>query len=1368
MEIINQFKKTLSENSKGANKATVKNYVADVKKFAMWFQTTYHRPFPPSALPKEVVEYYLNLYTESAPRSAKRYRSSLNKFFSFLLVNKILAYNPLTMNSIDKKQEDIWHLKEFSNFLFNEKASPVTIKNYLNDISQFLSWIKTVHETELVFAKIDSELIEAYKESLVIESELSPLSVNRKLSSLRKFVAWAHVKGYIKTNIEVAPSINTPKDPLQQIVQPENSEQIEATLAIDALRSLNPPQGELSPNDTENLEEAARKSYSRFAPIRLYQKSKKGMSILFDTLVILSILKTIEAIKYNFWKTTGKEIFAPLPSVVKSAGTAVESSKDMLPNPLSAIEKFVLMGKNASLGRIKGISKINYAPHKISVRALPLPQKIAFYIKHIRPKWYKRYHSYAFVHYIHFAIVLVFSVVLGYRIYQAFYGTDMQQAAFASIKQPPNRTISFQGRLSDASGSPITKDSLVRFAIYKSPTASGAALLWQETQHLDPDLDGNFKTVLGKSNPISQELFVNHPELFLGISVGAEAELTPRHPLASVGLSRSAATLQGLKPITENNTVTANVILALDSSGNLTIGGNSSPIFQATGGEFTLAGQQLTLTTIPGSNTNIQLAPDGTGIIDVQKPLQNTSEHNNLTSALGAVEVDDNFAILATSSAQSALIINQNGTGDIISASVGETAKFTVSNTGSGMFGGDLTILGNNFTTTTNTFNFANDTTTILNIGGKATQVSIGSPLGTTTINNTLTANGGFTLPVGKIITLSEFVPGSIPFINSSNHLTQDNANFFWDVTNSRLGIGTNTPGSKLTIKGLAQGSGTSLVMDANGNVLQNSSSRRYKEGIVGLETDFEKILEVQPVSFRYIGTGSYDIGYIAEDLDRLGLRDLVIYNNAGQPDAIKYDRIALYLLEIVKKQQKTIASLQQSGKVLDDTLQEMQAFMTTVRDGALEARRISVSSLAIATEDVTIGAQTLREYVESIVNEVIDRRIAERDTKTITLLSPVADTSPTPTSFPSPTVSPTPTPTNTPAIASQSATYITNIYNNASDITPTASPSATPSPLPTTEPVASPSAAIATPTPSPTIVPSPASEPEAPASSTPSITDFELVRNAAKQSLLNRSVDIASFSAELLYVPSLKSDFGTFNYGLIALGPTSLAETSINSKLTIGQSMSIEENGINSLTGDLSLQPLRQGNLSIMGGLVIIDIQGNLTVEGNATFAKDVTVRGGLSANIIRPVPEQDLVFGLGSKQGDQPQSVVISNKEGSGVVSINQLGEIIASGSAKFAGLKIVRGAQADTSFTETMAEGSAGTAILTANETERTIITPHVSADSLIYITAVSDTHGVTPYIARQTAEDKNAGVRGSFTIQIPRSVTSDIKLNWWVIN
>ncbi len=51
-------------------------------------------------------------------------------------------------------------------------------------------------------------------------------------------------------------------------------------------------------------------------------------------------------------------------------------------------------------------------------------------------------------------------------------------------------------------------------------------------------------------------------------------------------------------------------------------------------------------------------------------------------------------------------------------------------------------------------------------------------------------------------ITFSAFTSGSVPFFGTGGLLSQDNANYFWDDTNNRLGIGTATPAAMLSLYG--------------------------------------------------------------------------------------------------------------------------------------------------------------------------------------------------------------------------------------------------------------------------------------------------------------------------------------------------------------------------------------------------------------------------------------------------------------------------------------------------------------------------------------------------------------------------------------
>ena len=121
------------------------------------------------------------------------------------------------------------------------------------------------------------------------------------------------------------------------------------------------------------------------------------------------------------------------------------------------------------------------------------------------------------------------------------------------------------------------------------------------------------------------------------------------------------------------------------------------------------------------------------------------------------------------------------------------------------------------------------------------------------------------------------------------------------------LGIGMANPTQMLDVNGTARlrsmstGTGTVVVADANGVLKKQSSGKRYKENIRGLEADQEKVLQLEPVRFDWKTTGEPDIGLIAEEVEK-AIPDLVVYDNEGKPDAVKYDKISLYLLGLVKE----------------------------------------------------------------------------------------------------------------------------------------------------------------------------------------------------------------------------------------------------------------------------------------------------------------------------------------------------------------------------------------------------------------------------------------------------------------------------------
>jgi hypothetical protein len=87
-----------------------------------------------------------------------------------------------------------------------------------------------------------------------------------------------------------------------------------------------------------------------------------------------------------------------------------------------------------------------------------------------------------------------------------------------------------QGRLFDTAGNPESGTMSIHFALYAA--ATGGASIWSETQSVTLD-SGYFSTQLGESTTLPTSAF-DGSELFVGVTVGTDAEMTPREPVVSV------------------------------------------------------------------------------------------------------------------------------------------------------------------------------------------------------------------------------------------------------------------------------------------------------------------------------------------------------------------------------------------------------------------------------------------------------------------------------------------------------------------------------------------------------------------------------------------------------------------------------------------------------------------------------------------------------------------------------------------------------------------------------------------------------------------------------------------------------------------
>lgn len=256
-------------------------------------------------------------------------------------------------------------------------------------------------------------------------------------------------------------------------------------------------------------------------------------------------------------------------------------------------------------------------------------------------------------------------------------------------------------------------------------------------------------------------------------------------------------------------------------------------------------------------------------------------------------------------------------------------------------------------------------------------------------------------------------------------------------------------------------------------------------------------------------------------------------------------------------------------------------------------------------------------------------------------------------------------------------------------------------------------------------------------------------------------------------HLASISADFAFFRENLLSLGTTTLREATVMDSFSIGTDFNFGHGTVDVLGNDLELQPLRQGGISFLAGKVHIDTDGNLSVGGSATFAKDVTIKGALAANFISPLPDNDLQLLLPDKKIGGDSEFHVKNGAKNTVLSINSHGDVSSSGSAQFAGDLVASGSAliaklnvfAQPAYAqsngELQASSSAGTAWLPAYKREVTIRSPFVSGDSLIYITPSTNTGNQVLYLLRQTES-------GTFTVGVNQPIATPVEFNWFVVN
>jgi hypothetical protein len=125
-------------------------------------------------------------------------------------------------------------------------------------------------------------------------------------------------------------------------------------------------------------------------------------------------------------------------------------------------------------------------------------------------------------------------------------------------------------------------------------------------------------------------------------------------------------------------------------------------------------------------------------------------------------------------------------------------------------------------------------------------------------------------------------------------------------------GIGTHSPGSLLdvngvvTVRALGAAGATALCRNASNQISTCSSSLRYKTNVTPFQGGLSLISRLRPIAFDWKANGEADLGLAAEEVAEVEPL-LVIHNEKGEVEGVKYDRINVLLINAIKEQQAEI-----------------------------------------------------------------------------------------------------------------------------------------------------------------------------------------------------------------------------------------------------------------------------------------------------------------------------------------------------------------------------------------------------------------------------------------------------------------------------
>ena len=182
--------------------------------------------------------------------------------------------------------------------------------------------------------------------------------------------------------------------------------------------------------------------------------------------------------------------------------------------------------------------------------------------------------------------------------------------------------------------------------------------------------------------------------------------------------------------------------------------------------------------------------------------------------------------------------------------------------------------------------------------------------------------------------------------------------------------LGTNVQNTlvsgQLGIGNVPSGGSTPLCLEpVNKIVSLCSSSIRFKDNVENFAGGLDLVKRLRPVSFTWKTGGMHDVGFVAEEVSDVEPL-LATYNEHGEVQGVKYDRITTALVNAVKEQQNQIDRQLSSIKGLQMLTQDQAVQVQQLKDEN-ERQRTEIRGLQLSAQDQQIQIQKQRDELDAL-----------------------------------------------------------------------------------------------------------------------------------------------------------------------------------------------------------------------------------------------------------------------------------------------------------------------------------------------------------------------------------------------------------------